>query len=37
MITHELGLDSVAETIRRMYNREIHSSKVIFMPEKTRQ
>lgn len=36
MITHELGLDSVAETIKRMYNREIHSSKVIFMPEKTR-
>lgn len=37
MITHELGLDSVAETIKRMYNREIHSSKVIFMPDKTRQ
>lgn len=37
MITHELGLDSVAETIKRMYNREIHSSKVIVMPDKTRQ
>lgn len=37
MITHELGLDSVADTIKRMYNREIHSSKVIFMPDKTRQ
>ena len=36
MITHELGLDSVAQTIKQMYNREIHSSKVIFMPEKTR-
>ena len=37
MITHELGLDAVAETIKKMYNREIHSSKVIFMPEKTRK
>lgn len=36
MITHELGLDAVAETIKQMYNREIHSSKVMFMPEKTR-
>ncbi|MCF2706076.1 galactitol-1-phosphate 5-dehydrogenase [Arcanobacterium haemolyticum] len=35
MITHELGLDSVAETIKAMSERTIHSSKVIFMPEKT--
>ena len=35
MITHELGLDAVAETIKNMKERTIHSSKVIFMPEKT--
>lgn len=35
MITHELGLDAVADTIRQMSERTMHSSKVIFMPEKT--
>ncbi len=35
MITHELGLEKVAQTIRAMSERTIHSSKVIFMPEKT--
>ena len=32
MITHELGLDEVGETIEAMYNRTIHSSKVLFLP-----
>lgn len=36
MITHELGLDAVAETIKNMKERTIHSSKVLFMPEKTK-
>lgn len=32
MITHELGLDKVDETIRAMAERRIFSSKVLFMP-----
>lgn len=32
MITHELPLDKVDETIRSMYERTIHSSKVLFLP-----
>lgn len=35
MITHELGLDSVADTIRQMSERTMHSSKVLFFPDKT--
>jgi L-iditol 2-dehydrogenase len=32
MITHELPLSKVAETIKAMSERTIHSSKVLFMP-----
>ncbi|MGO1174519.1 MAG: galactitol-1-phosphate 5-dehydrogenase [Actinomycetaceae bacterium] len=32
MITHELGLEKVAETIEAMAKRTIHSSKVLFLP-----
>ncbi|WIK63829.1 galactitol-1-phosphate 5-dehydrogenase [Gleimia hominis] len=35
MVTHELGLDGVAETIRKMSSREIHSAKVLIEPSKT--
>ncbi|MGC5626993.1 galactitol-1-phosphate 5-dehydrogenase [Georgenia sp. Z1344] len=32
MITHELPLEKVGETIEAMYKRTIHSSKVLFLP-----
>ncbi|MGO1562250.1 Galactitol-1-phosphate 5-dehydrogenase [Actinomycetales bacterium JB111] len=32
MITHELGLEAVSETIESMFKRTIHSSKVLFLP-----
>jgi len=32
MITHELGLDAVADTMRQLAERSIFSSKVLFMP-----
>ncbi|WP_182353306.1 galactitol-1-phosphate 5-dehydrogenase [Flaviflexus huanghaiensis] len=32
MITHEEPLEKVADTIRAMYERTIHSSKVLFLP-----
>ena len=35
MLTHELGLDSVADTIRQMSERTMHSSKVLFFPDNT--
>lgn len=35
MITHELGLDKVAETIKAMSERTIHSSKVLFVPHES--
>ncbi|MFT0848361.1 galactitol-1-phosphate 5-dehydrogenase [Actinomycetaceae bacterium L2_0104] len=37
MITHELGLDAVADTIKQMSDRTMHSSKVLFLPEKTKE
>ncbi len=37
MITHELGLDAVADTIKQMSDRTMHSSKVLFLPEKTKK
>ena len=35
MITHELGLDAVADTIRQLGERSIFSSKVLFLPNQT--
>lgn len=32
MITHELGLESLAETMKQLADRSIFSSKVLFMP-----
>lgn len=34
MITHELGLDAVADTIRQLGERSIFSSKVLFLPNR---